>query len=281
MKTASDAKSFIESMNARQRALRPSMLKHVGKLYVFSLYWHPFTVNLGHMGSYVIPAFNKDDPRQAKRGYSDPLALPEALAEEYDMQSGKMGLTIWDAMKDDEDHTQPGYINDVLGVGSSQGGKHAFTTDRTWFGVFVACGLGATAEESARAEKAGEWNFPTRVELAKAKARLTEMMMTLYQDAKKKALRGPKGIEEIQEVEREACMYLGFSEEWCKPPVPQGECPECHQPVAPGLPVHFIQQGGCGAVLDEEKVKKNRTPGYEHIWMPKPAQPAAAKTTQT
>jgi len=277
MKTAEDAKKFVDSMNERQRALRPSMLRHVGKIYVFSLYWHEFTVNLGHMGPHRIPALDRENPAQAKRGYSEPLVLPEVFAEEYDLQSGKMGLQIWDGLKhEDGDYTQPGYINDILGVGSSQGGLHAFTTDRTWFGVFVAQGEGATAQEQARFEKLGEWSFPTAHELRQAKARLDKMMVRLYEDAKAKALQGPKGLEQIQPPEREACRYLGFSEAWCETPKPQGECPECHRAIPPGLPVCFIQQGGCGAVLDIEKVKKNRTPGYEHIWQKPAAAPAAS-----
>lgn len=278
MKTAEDAMKFVDSLNSRTRALRPSMLRNVGKLYVFSLYWHPFTVNMGHIGSFKIPALDREDPVQMKRGYSDPLPLPEVFAEEYDQQSGKMGLQIWDGLPSSDDHMQPGYINDVLGVGSSQAGLHAFTTDRTWFGVFVATGEGATPQEQARFEKLGEWNFPTQHELRQAKAKLTQMMTRLYKDAKKKALQGPKGIEQIQETEREACEWLGFSEEWCKAPIPQGTCPECQQPIQPGLPVHFISQGGCGAVLDEAKVIRNRTPGYEHIWRKDPP-PTAAKPT--
>lgn len=278
-KTAAEAKNFIESMNARQRALRPSMLRNIGKLYVFNLYWHPFEVSLGHLGSFKIPAFNKADPRQARRGYSEPLVLPEIFAEEYDLQSGKMGVQLWDMLPSQSDdpeerEKQPGVIRDVLGIGSSNPGLHAYTTDRSWFGVFVATGQGATKEERARAEKEGEWNFPTAHELDQARGRLTQMMQRLYEDAEQKALQGPNGLKDIQPTEREACDYLGLNASWARKTVPQGTCPECGAPIQPGLPVHFIQQGGCGAVLDEEKVRKNRTPGYEHIW----AKPVATAT---
>lgn len=287
MKTAAQAKGFIDSMNARQRSQRPAFLSKVPKVYVFSLYWHPFPVSLGHMGSFIIPALDRENPKQVQRGYSDPLVLPGIIAEEYDQLSGKLGLTMWDTLPseiedpEDSDRTvadpdQPGVIKDLLGIGSSQSGMHAFTTDRTWFGVFVAAGLGATKDEQVRADRAGCWNFPTRIELEKAKDRLTKMMMNLFQDAEKKALQGPKGLEQIQAPEREACDFLGLNADWNRLKTPKGTCPECEQPVQPGLPVHFIAQGGCGAVLDEEKVRKNRTPGYEHIWAPKPpAQPAA------
>jgi hypothetical protein len=286
MKTAAEAKGFIESMNARQRSQRPSFLKKVPGVYVFSLYWHPFDVSLGHNGTFKILALDRENTKQMARGYSDPLVIPGIIAEEYDQLSGKIGLQLWDALPgqiedpDDPDKTiddpsQPGVVRDILGLGSSQSGMHAFTTDRTWFGVFVANGLGATKEEQARAERAGCWNFPTKAELERAKDKLIKMMMALYNDAEKKALQGPKGVAEIQSPEREAARYLGLNPDWCRRPTPMGECPECHQPMQPGMFVHFVAQGGCGAVLDEEKVKKNRTPGYEHIWMPKPPAPSA------
>lgn len=269
-------------MNSRQRSQRPAFINKVPKVYVFSLYWHPFTAALGHPGTFVIPALDRENPKHVARGYSDPLVLPGIVAEEYDQLSGKLGLTMWDTLPGEiedpndpdkiiEDPDQPGMIKDILGIGSSQSGLHAFTTDRTWFGVFVANGVGATKDEHARAERAGCWNFPTKVELEQAKAKLTKLMMVLFQDAEKKALQGPKGVAEIQAPEREAADFLGLNADWNRLRTPKGVCPECGDPVNPGLPVHFIAQGGCGAVLDEEKVKKNRTPGYEHIWAPKPA----------
>jgi hypothetical protein len=269
-------------MNSRQRSQRPAFINKVPKVYVFSLYWHPFSVSLGHMGSFIIPALDRENPRHVARGYSDPLVLPGIMAEEYDQLSGKLGLTMWDTLPgetesaDDPEQTvadpdQPGVIKDLLGIGSSQSGLHAFTTDRTWFGVFVANGLGATREEAARADKAGCWNFPTKAELEQARARLTKLMMVLFQDAEKKALQGPKGTAEIQAPEREAADFLGLNADWARAKTPKGACPECGQPVNPGLPVHFIAQGGCGAVLDVDKVMKNRTPGYEHIWAKPPA----------
>lgn len=279
MKTTKEAMDYVHSFNARQRAKRPSALKHIGKVYVFSLYWHAFNVNLGHMGSYKIPALDRSNAEQMRRGYSDPLVLPEIFQEEYDQLSGKLGLNLWDTLPNEDDpFEQPGVIKDLLGLNSSQPGLSAFTTNRSWFGVFVAHGAGATPAELKRFKERGEvWDFPTQHELDEARQKLTQMMQQLYDDAENKALEGPNGLKAIQAVEREAAHYLGLGPDWCKRPQPQGTCPECQQPIQPGLPVHFIQQGGCGAVLDEEKVRRNRTPGYEHIWAPRAVGAGAAK----
>src|SRR6476659_2437683 len=117
VKSSEDAKNFIKSLNSRRRENRPSYLKKIPGVYVFSLYWHPFSVSLGHMGSFIIPALDRENPKQAKRGYSDPLLLPGVIAEEYDKLSGDLGLRTWDTLQDEEDPDpdQPGVIKDLLG----------------------------------------------------------------------------------------------------------------------------------------------------------------------
>lgn len=278
MKNTKDAMDYVAGLNSRKREMRPSILRRIGKLYVFSLYWHEFTVNLGHQGSVRIPAFNKNDPKQARRGYSDPLVLPEIFAEEYDKLSGELGLRLWDALPNDDDpQGQPGVISDVLGLNSSQPGLSAFTTNRSWFGIFVATGYEATPAEVKRWKENGEvWNFPTARELELAKEKLTAMMERLYADAEGKALQGPAGLKEIQPTEREAAEYLGLNPDWSRRKTAKAFCPACNGPIDPGMFVHFVSQGGCGAVLDEDKVRQYKTPGYEHIWGVKQSPAAAA-----
>lgn len=273
-KNSRDAEAYIQSFNARQRARMPGMLKHVPKLYVFSIYWRPFTVNLGHMGAYTIPGLDREDPEQVRRGYGKPLAVPETIVEEYDLMDGKLGVEFWSALEDDSDPTnQPGVIKDILGLGSSQPGLSTYTTNRTWFGVFVARGSRANPQELKLYKEHGEvWDFPTKYELEQAREKLKQLAMVFYRDAEVYALKGPIWSQFIDTTHREMCDFLGLNPDWNRRTQAKDECPECHAPIAAGLPVHFIAQGGCGAVIDLEKVKRLKTPGYEHLW----AAPAGA-----
>ncbi len=298
MLTDRDAEKHINGMNARYREDLPAYVEDAPPVYVFSLYWRNFEANLGHLGTRIImglPALpgtivqGKDEKIVMERGYGQALIVPSLIPEEYDMISGKLGLRVWETMPSKRRPVgQPGVMRDILGEGA---GLSEWTSNRTWFGVFVATGAGATTAErklnkadlEAR-EASGKftswelkkfrelqdrgefWDFPTAHEIEQAKGKLTQMMQLLVVSGDALAMQGPNGLQQIQNTHREAVQYLNLSKTWCEKPKPQGLCPSCQEPCKPGIPVHFSQQGGCGAVLDEAKVIQMKLPGYEHLW---------------
>lgn len=237
MPNSAEAMNFAMQHNRRSRQAVPSIMKKVPAVYIFSVCPEGFFDPMVYtgIGSFRLPIFNPDDPKQAKRGYSEPLSVPGVFAEEYDLFDGKMGLNLWEALPNPDDRTQPGFVLDIIGMGSSNPGLSAGTTNKEWFGVFYS-----TSET------------PSAKEVSDAKAKLTKMMTLLLNDADRLALQGEKGLNQISGTHRMAAKYLNQKRSWASLPEAMNTCPGCGEPIKPGVVAH-MGNGGCGAILNMEK----------------------------
>lgn len=163
---------------------------------------------------------------------------------------------------------------DILGKGS---GKHA-SQDLTKWGVFIASEDTLDYErDSFNSDDPTSWirsgklgDKPTKRELEQAHARLTKsykQMVALADEFAQKNM-----YQDIDEIHRAALSYLrkhghdNANRDWMKLDTLSIECPGCGAMVNAKAAAHFMGQGGCGAVIDEKKVKDMRLPGYEHLW---------------
>src|SRR6185369_994276 len=102
---------------------------------------------------------------------------------------------------------------------------------------------------------------PTEQELAEANAELTKWREAQVQEADNFWNQGPQQYVNIVAEHREAAIALGQEREWLKPLKQTIECPGCGARVNPSIAIHAIQQGGCGAIINEERYAKIKWAG--------------------
>lgn len=219
MPTAQEAAAHVQELNKRIRMPVPDVLKRtLTPAFIFNTHDIEWQVNLGSLGRFIIPACEPGEQ------YSKPLKVDGFIADEYDLADGT-GRMAWFPEEG------ANVAKDVVGIGSATPQLDLYTTNREWFGVFIAAG-----------------ERPTKEELASAKAKLTQMMTLLLQHGDRLALQGEKGLAQIGPMERKAAVWLNQKRSWAVLPEKMDNCPGCGEPVRPGVVKH-----SCGAVLDWDK----------------------------
>ena len=220
MASAQDALAFVQSMNHRSRKNVPAfMASRFPPVYIYNIYPRQHSVSLGGLGTYVIPACEPGKP------YSKPCIVNGFIADEYDLGDGK-GNMSWNAEQGEE------VAKDVVGIGSYTAELSPLTTNREWWGCFIAKG-----------------ETPTPEELSAAKEKLERCMKMWLADGDRLAGQGEKGIAQIGIPHIEASVYLKQPRQWSNPVVAMIECPGCGSPIKP----YIAKCGNCGAILDRVK----------------------------
>lgn len=222
--TTRDVRMHLQDLNSRKRKPIPAYLEDAAKfppVYIYNIYDMAHEVPLGGMGTYRIPAC------EPGAEYSEPCIVKGFIADEYDEADGN-GKMSWNPEQGSD------VAKDVVGIGSSSPQMGSYTTNRQWWGVFIAAGEKPTAEE-----------------LASAKAKLDQMQTHLVMEGDGLALQGPEGIKQIGPVHRRAVQWKKQKRDWATLPETMVDCPGCGDPIKPGVVKH-----SCGAILDMDKAIK-------------------------
>lgn len=222
--TTRDVVMHLNSLNSRKRKPIPAYFDDAAKfppVYIFNIYDMEHSVPLGGLGSFLIPAC------ELGAEYSAPCVVKGFIADEYDEADGN-GKMSWNPEQGAD------VAKDVVGIGSSNPQMGSYTTNREWWGVFIAKG-----------EK------PSDEELSDAKKKLDQMMTHLVMEGDRLALQGPEGLKQIGPVHRRAVQWKKQKRDWATLPETMIDCPGCGDPIKPGVVKH-----SCGAILDMEKAIK-------------------------
>lgn len=215
MATAADAVAYVTSLNRRIRKNVPEfMAKRFAPVYIFNIYPRAHRVMLGSLGEFHIPACEVGQP------YSKPCIINGFIADEYDLGDGK-GNMSWNPEQGED------VAKDVVGIGSYSEGLSTMTTNRQWWGCFIAAGETPTAEELEAARKKLEQNM---------KMWLAEGDQLVTQGKRPEA------------THIEAAVWLKQVRQWSNPVIAMMECPGCGESIKPNIARHT-----CGAVIDKLK----------------------------
>lgn len=237
--TAAEALAHVTGMNKRRRTkFNPALRTALPPIYIYSIYDKPLkwrTADCGSLGRFVIPRCEEG------KEFSEPLVINGLNPDEYD--TGNDGNMAMNTVTGEE------LVSAIVGLESPTPQLDLLTTNKQWFGVFSSMS-----------------NPPKKSEIADAKKKLEQMMKLLLSRGDKLAAAGK--VADIGIEERKAAVYLNQARDWSKPPMAMAVCPGCGDPVNPAAAVH-AGQFGCGAVIDEAKVKAIKLKGYEHLWQAK------------
>ena len=220
---AQQAQAELGSLNRKIIEEIPAkMLKAGPPIRIFNVGPWSWIRPMGSWGTFTIPAC------PAGKKHSIALDVPYLAHETYpDAESTNK---MRNRFEDGADLALA-----ILGEGPFQSKDHGFSR----FGVFIAAG-----------------DTPTEEELDAAKAKLTQWYESQVAEADNFWNAGPMQYQNIVKEHREAAIALGQEREWLKPLKQTIECPGCGARVNPNIAVHAVQQGGCGAIINEERYKK-------------------------
>ena len=182
---------------------------------------------LGSLGTYTIPRC------EPGRKHSPPLEIPYIVRETYPDSESTQKLR--NRFEDGMDVSLT-----IIGEGKFQAPQQGFKQ----MGCFIAAA-----------------DQPSEQELAEANACLAKYRESQVQEADNYWNQGPMQWQNIVAEHREAAIALGQEREWLKPLKQTIECPGCGARVNPNVAVHAVQQGGCGAIINEERYKKLKWAG--------------------
>jgi hypothetical protein len=190
---------------------------------------HEFATNEG--------IYTRRSIREGETAYSRPCLIPKIVREGRPVSVREIAFKDWSGHD---------VALDVLGV-SRPGYGHSLdqSNNRVKWGAFLAAG-----------------HVPTAEELKAARAQLTEKMRDIWNEAQNEYQMGPSHIQNISSLHRKADSFLGRQAMWNQEAKEMDTCPACQEPCPRGAAVH----AKCGAVLDEEAVKRYKLKGFEWLW---------------
>jgi hypothetical protein len=221
----------------------------------------PRVIELGSLGAHVIM------PCEFGKKYSEPHVISSMIFE----------TVCTNSMNEMENRPISGRVValDIIGKGA---GKHK-SQDLTDWGVFIASQDTLDySKDSFNPKDPESWirkgklgAEPTVKELAQAHARYVVTCKKFVQMADELARKNDFGNID-DNPHREMLQYLRdegidtVDRDWMKIDRKSIECPGCGQFVNGATVAHFVNQGGCGAVINEKRVIELRLPDYRHLW---------------
>jgi len=210
--TASAAMASVMAMNQRNRKPQPK-LPEGSKAYIFNVGDQKWTIGMGGLGEYTVPAC-KDGEQ-----YSEALVIPDYTFEEYATKAGDgtMDWNVWSAKQ----------ISDQI---VNENASSIFTGNLKKQGVFVSWSPVPSFEDVKTA----------REELLKTSTALVEEGNRFNQE--------PNGYREITAVHLRAAKYTKQETAWSKAVHEMVDCPVCQSPMRVNTVKH-----SCGAIIDKQK----------------------------
>lgn len=223
-----------------------------GIIRIFNVGPNVWTQSMGGLGSFTVPAFDPENPfaievdgKTRTFPCSQPLEISRIFPEGYHIDMNKMAEVDTDGEE---------LARSIIGVGRFQ----SPSSDLRRFGVFIA-----------------EGEYPTNREIREAEQKLREHRLRLVAEASEFFQQGPNAAVNITKEHRDAAVATGNGKlQWVRGAVEMHSCPACGNSVTPEVAIC----SACRTVLNEEKVKQLRIPGYEYLWKPEPKTPNAAKS---
>lgn len=229
MPSAQEAQSHVASLNHRRRQTLPKELMQDRKpVYVHNIFDLHWIASLGSLRTWNIPACPEG------REYVS-LKIPGVIADEYDTGDGNGTMGVMPVMGER-------VAEEIVGSKSPERELSYITTNKEWFGVF--------------------WShneIPSKDELAKAKENLFKMAEYMVADGNRRQNEGHSdkpgiGVNSIQPMHRKFAKMLGQAPEWAKGTRQMIDCPNCGDPVKPGIITHVA----CGWIFDHERYEANK-----------------------
>lgn len=215
--TAQEAAQEMSSKNFQRgdAPIIPDMIRNAAEekaVYIINVGPKSWLQEMGGRGKFFIPAC------QEGKEYSEPLKIPGIFPE-----------TIPVDMKKLEVRYEDGWLvaSDIIGLGHSKSPANSLVR----WGVFLS-----------RTPK------PSKEDLAKANAALTETAVALVREGNDFHNQGPQQYVNITIDHRWALRRTNQKASWEQPLAQMDVCPGCQESIKPGVVVHT-----CGAVLDFDK----------------------------
>jgi hypothetical protein len=243
----------LASRNSKTVIRTSPHYQKAGKVRIFNVGPWVWTQGMGGLGSFTIPAYDAKNPFTVEEGEgekakersfecSQPLDIWRAFPEGYHIDMNKMAEVETDGEE---------LARSIVGVGRFQ----APTSSLLRFGVFIAAG-----------------DTPTKREILEANERLRAHRLTLVEEANALHQSGPQAAENITKPHRDAAIATGNGKlPWVRGAVEMATCPACMNPLNPEAAICL----GCKTVVNEEKVKALKIPGYERLWEKQTVKPEA------
>lgn len=218
-----------------------------GKVRIFNVGPWVWTQAMGGLGSFTVQAYDPKRPFTVKgeskgeksRTFecSEPLEIWRSFPEGYHIDMNKMAEVETDGEE---------LAKSIVGTGRFQAPGSSLLR----FGVFIAAD-----------------DLPTEEEIATANQRLREYRLALVAEASALHQQGPQAAENIADQHRAAAIATGNGKlPWVRGATEMATCPACMSALNPEAAICL----GCKTVINEEKVKALKIPGYEHLWKPQP-----------
>lgn len=239
----------LAARNSKIVERAPLDYKELGTYKIFNVGPWSWPVSMGGLGTFTIPKYDPKKPFTVGKGKdkesfacSEPLEIWKLFPEGKHIDMNKMA----EVFNRGED-----IAKSIVGIGQFQNRQASLER----YGVFIAAG-----------------DVPTEEELAEANRRFEEYDLALINEADE--FYQANQHDNIGKQHREAAMRRGQDElVWVRGKGKMNKCPACKTTVDPDAAICL----GCKTVLNEEKVKALKVPGYERLWQKQPSnvQPTA------